>query len=115
MQEKWREAFKRKLDTKAWEEADFGYAHLEPVFCDDDVDIDTISRLSVIEEIVWHWAGRLTCDGWVGYYEISNRKKKAFRRVANTFLKNHAKPEDIEDLPKYVRKHLTVKDGIVKI
>ena len=98
--EQWRQDFKRKLETKAFIEVDLS-VHLYNIYCDDNVDEDTIPLKTVLEEIIWHWIGRLNEGGHVDS-SLSNYKKRQYKKVADNFLKKYY-DEDIVTSDLYQR------------
>lgn len=112
MEEKWRKVLKKKMDTKAFQEVGFDETELYPVLTDDGVDMETVPLKTIVEELIWHWAGKLTEPWWCGYEDYSRYQKKRFKAVANNFLKNFASPEIIN---KTYRRWVRIEDGTVQL
>lgn len=93
--EEWREVFKKKLKTKAFCDTDFTY-FIENLMEKEDKTIDNISLEKVIEEIIWHWNGRLNAYSSMLSGHICGVDKGNFKRVANNFLKRYSR--EVEDI-----------------
>lgn len=106
--EEWRKVFNRKMGTKAFIRGDIG-AYFDDLPMYDDPEL-TLTR--VVEELIWHWIGRLQDSGWCGYDDIPKDHKRQYKVVCNNFLKKYA---DKELVPDYCLNwgHVKIEDGKV--
>ena len=109
----WRSDYKRKLETKAWYFAGFTSQLEDIIYCDDSVDADTIPLTTVIEEIIWHWTGKLK-DPHSAYHEdFTSTQKNNFKQVSNGFLKKYGDKKLAGSQLKYKSKLKFTEDGKV--
>jgi len=96
--EKWRKDYLRKLKTKAWGEVEFTSQMRDVIYCDDDVDDETVPLKTVLEELLFRWD--VLNDPENANYIFSNYKKRTFKRVTDRFLQKYYNSDLVADFYK---------------
>ncbi|MFW5794522.1 MAG: hypothetical protein ACOCV1_03455 [Bacillota bacterium] len=91
--ENWRKDLNKKMNTKAFIRGDLN-AYFDDLPMIEDEKL-TLER--VLEELIFHWEGRLMSTSWVGYYDISNYEKRQYKKVCNNFLKKYGDKNLVPD------------------
>ncbi|MFW6016013.1 MAG: hypothetical protein ACOCRK_06210 [bacterium] len=97
----WRKDYLRKMKTKAWSSVGFPSQMYDVIYCDDDVDDNSIPLKTILEELIWWWY-RLNepNDGVCKSY--SNYQKRAYKQVADNFLEKYYDEDLVADYVKPV-------------